>query len=103
VRIAAEAEAARVTIEAKGVADADVIKAEAHAAGIRAVATAVQEKGGQHAMAQRIAEMYIGELSGMAKNSKMMIVPEKPNDVAGVLTTALGISGIAQKAVGSAA
>eukprot|EP00316_Scyphosphaera_apsteinii_P000988 CAMPEP_0119315806 /NCGR_PEP_ID=MMETSP1333-20130426/37246_1 /TAXON_ID=418940 /ORGANISM="Scyphosphaera apsteinii, Strain RCC1455" /LENGTH=521 /DNA_ID=CAMNT_0007321273 /DNA_START=39 /DNA_END=1604 /DNA_ORIENTATION=+ len=99
VRIAAEAEAARVTIEAKGIADAEIIKAEAQAQGVRAVAAAVQSDGGHHAMGQRVAEMYVGQLAEMAKHSKMMIVPDKPNDIAGVLSTAFGISETVHSAV----
>jgi hypothetical protein len=44
-------------------------------------------------MVQRLAEKYVGELSEMAKHSNLVIVPDKPNDLSGVLTTALGIYG----------
>ena len=36
---------------------------------------------------------YVGELAGMAKASNMVIVPDRPNDLSAVLTTALGVYG----------
>ena len=49
--------------------------------------------GGRDAMVQQLAEKYVGELAEMAKQSKLVIVPDRPNDVSGVLTTAMGLSG----------
>merc|ERR1712224_591889 len=95
------AEAARCKIEAKGVGEAEVIQAQAHADGIRAVSEAIQAQGGKDAMGQRIAEMYISQMSEMAKHSKMMIVPEAPTDVSGVITSAFGLAGAVSKAVGA--
>lgn len=40
---------------------------------------------------QRLAEKYVGELAEMAKNSNMMIVPDRPNDLSAVVATALGL------------
>lgn len=100
VRIRAEAEAARMQIEAKGIGEAEVIKANAHADGIRAVSAAITDKGGKEAMGQHIAELYVNQMAEMAKNSKMMIVPEAPTNVASVLSSAFGISSLAQTAVG---
>merc|ERR1719271_2178270 len=74
VRIAAEAEAARVKIEAQGQGEAEVIRANAHAEGIRSVAAALSDKGGNAAMGQHIAEKYIDSMAEMAKHSNMMIV-----------------------------
>ena len=67
--------------------------AEATADGLRLIASAVSEPGGQDAMVQRLAEKYVQELSDMAKSSNMVIVPDRPNDLSGVLATALGIYG----------
>jgi len=69
--------------------------------GIRAVSEAIQAQGGKDAMGQRIAEMYISQMSEMAKHSKMMIVPEAPTDVSGVITSAFGLAGAVSKAVGA--
>merc|ERR1719240_2511337 len=92
VRIAAEAEAARVKIEAEGQGEAEVIRANAHADGIRAISEAINDRGGKEAMGQHIAELYVNQMAEMAKSSKMMIVPEQPTNVAGVLSSAFGIS-----------
>jgi len=113
IRIAAEAEAAQAKIQAQGRSDSDVIRAkgeaeaqriaaegdkaaevlrsEGQAAGIRSISGALNEKGGAQAMSQRIAESYVGQLAGMARESSMIIVPDKPNDVSGVLATAMGL------------
>ena len=100
VRIAAEAEAARVRIEAKGLGEAEIIKADSQAEGIRKVAAALNDKGGQVAMGQALAEKYVNQMAEMAKHSKMMIVPENPGDINGVLTSALGISSHVAKLTG---
>ena len=42
-------------------------------------------------MSQRIAEQYVGQLGLMARESNMIIVPDKPNDLSGVVATALSI------------
>ena len=47
-------------------------------------------------MVQNIAEKYVGELAEMAKQSKLVIVPDRPNDVSGVLATAMGVYGQAE-------
>ena len=54
--------------------------------------------GGQQAMVQRLAERYVGELAEMAKHAQLVIVPDKPNDISGVLATALSVYGQAQTA-----
>jgi len=101
VRIAAEAEAARLQIEARGQGEAEVIKAQAHADGIRAISEAIETRGGKEAMGQRIAEMYVSQMAEMAKTSKMMIVPQTPTDVNGVLTNAFSLNEIVSKVVSS--
>merc|ERR1719164_315941 len=94
-------------IKANGLADAERIKAEAErdaeklraegvASGMQTISASLQAPGGEKAMVQRLAEQYVGELAGMAKASHMMIVPDKPNDVTGVLATALGMGGTIQ-------
>ena len=42
-------------------------------------------------MVQRLAEKYVAELAEMAKQSNMVIVPDRPNDLAGVVATAMGM------------
>ena len=101
-KIEAQARADAEVITANGMADAERIKAEAErdaeklraegvATGMTTISALLQAPGGERAMVQRLAEQYCGELAGMAKASNMMIVPDKPNDVSGVLATALGM------------
>merc|ERR1712187_854728 len=102
VRLKAEAEAKRIKMIAgaeaertKMIAEAEAAKtrmnAEATAESLKNIAQALETKGGKNAMVQRLSEQYVGELANMAKNSKMVIVPDKPNNVAGVVATALGM------------
>lgn len=114
IRISAEAEAQRMKIEAQGDADAAVVRAqgrgeayrveaagskaaellrsEGEAGGIRSIAEALSGPGGDKAMSQRLGASYVSQMGQMAQQSKLVIVPDKPNDVSGVLTTALGLS-----------
>lgn len=114
IRIEAEAEAQRTKIAAQGEADAALVRAEGaaeaakveaagqkaaellrsegEAGGIRFIAEALQAPGGDNAMAQRLGSTYVNQLSSMAQSSNLVIVPDRPNDVSGVLTTAMGLS-----------
>merc|ERR1711924_565676 len=49
--------------------------------------------GGKDAMVQRLSDKYVSELAEMAKQSNMVIVPDRPNDVSGVVATAMGLYG----------
>lgn len=111
-RITAEAAAEAQLIEAKGSSEsariraegaksAEVLRAEGEAEGIRIIGEAAQSTSGKEAMTQRIAEQYISQLADMAKSSKMMIVPDRPNDVASVVATALGLSQAMNKPAGT--
>jgi regulator of protease activity HflC (stomatin/prohibitin superfamily) len=93
IRLKAIAQADALELIAKAQAESTRMHAAATADGIKAVAEALGAPGGQQAMVQRLAEKYVGELSEMAKHSNLVIVPDKPNDLSGVLTTALGIYG----------
>merc|ERR1719231_1629143 len=99
-----QAEADAELLRAQGLADAERVRAEGakaalqlraegEADGIRSIASAIQSEGGNEAMAQRIAEQYVSNLGEMAQKSNMIIVPDRPNDLAGVVTTALSIGG----------
>jgi len=93
IRLKAVAEAESVTLLAQAEAERTRLHASATADGLRQVALALESDGGQQAMVQRLAERYVSELAEMAKNSQMVIVPDRPNDLSGVLATALGIYG----------
>ena len=91
VTIAAEADAAALRIRAEADAKAEKLRAEGRAEGLKAVSDALMASGGEQAMVQNIAEKYIASLSTMANTANMIIVPDKPNDVSGVVTTALAL------------
>lgn len=91
IRLRAQAEADGIKTIADAKAESTRLHAAATAEGLRLIASAVTEKGGHEAMVQRLAEKYVGELAEMAKNSKMVIVPDKPNDISAVVTTAMGL------------
>ena len=42
-------------------------------------------------MVQRLADKYVSELAEMAKQSNLVIVPDRPNDISGVVATAMGM------------
>merc|ERR1719379_1272287 len=91
VTIAAEADAAALRIRAEADAEAEKLRAEGRAEGLKAVSDALTAQGGEQAMVQNIAEKYIASLSTMANTANMIIVPDRPNDVSGVVTTALAL------------
>jgi len=89
LRATAEAESIRLIAEAQAVSTR--IHAEATADGLRAVGSAIDLPGGRDAMTQRLAEKYVGEMAEMAKQANMIIVPDKPNDISGVIATAMAV------------
>jgi regulator of protease activity HflC (stomatin/prohibitin superfamily) len=93
IRLRATAEADQIRLMAQANAESTRLAAEATADGLRAVALAVAAPGGQEAAVQRLAEKYVGELAEMAKSSSMVIVPDRPNDLAGVVASAMGMYG----------
>ncbi len=103
VKLRAEAEALSIKLIAEANATSTRIHAEATADGLRSVGAAVTGEGGRDAMVQRLAERYVGELAEMAKASNLVIVPDKPNDISAVLTTALGVYGASSEQVAGAA
>lgn len=91
IRLRATAEADQIRLLAEANAASTRLAAEATADGLRSIALAVSQPGGQDAMVQRLAEKYVGELAEMAKASNMIIVPDRPNDLSGVVATAMGM------------
>lgn len=59
--------------------------AMATAKGIREIATAINEKGGQDAVNLRIAEQYLLEFGKLAKINNTMIIPGNLSDVGGMV------------------
>merc|ERR1739848_966922 len=91
MRLKATAEADQIKAIAEAQAASTRMAAEATADGLRAIDEAVSEEGGKDAMVQRLADKYVSELAEMAKQSNLVIVPDRPNDISGVVATAMGM------------
>jgi len=61
--------------------------AMATAKGIREIAAAINEPGGQFAVNLRIAEQYLNEFGKLAHANNTMIIPSNLSDVAGTVAT----------------
>jgi len=90
--IAATAESDAMLLRAEAMKAAAIKKAEGEAQGIKIISDALSTKTGAVAAQQRLAEQYISQYAEMSKNANTIIVPDNPNDVAGVLATAMSIS-----------
>lgn len=99
VKLNAASQATAVRLMAEAHAEQIRLEAAATAEGLGAVAGAVSAPGGKDAMVQRLAEKYVHELAEMAKHSKVMIVPDRPNDVSSVVATAVGVMDAARSKV----
>ena len=78
-------------VTAEGEKQAAILKAEGEAKGISNIAVSLSTADGQTAAKQRLAEQYIWNLSEMSKHSNLIIVPDKPNDINGVLANAMAV------------
>lgn len=70
-----EADKMRQINEAEGRAKEIELIAIATADGLRRIASAIQEPGGQQAVSLRVAEQYVKEFGNLAKANNTMIVP----------------------------
>eukprot|EP00056_Hartaetosiga_gracilis_P001562 m.45792 g.45792 ORF g.45792 m.45792 type:complete len:369 (+) comp10694_c0_seq1:103-1209(+) len=86
--LASEAEMQRQTNHAKGEADAIKFRAEATAQAIEHVAKAINEKGGQDAVALTIAQQYIDAFSQLAKETNTTLLPANLGDPASMIAQA---------------
>ncbi len=77
--------------EAQGEGEAILTIANATAAGIRAVAAAINEPGGMQAVNLRVAEQYVDQFGNLAKEGNTLIVPATLSDPAGFIATAMKI------------
>lgn len=77
--------------EAEGEAEAILAVAEATAEGLRKVATALNEPGGDQAMALRVAEQYVGEFGKLARTSTTLVLPANIGDVASMIALATSV------------
>ena len=63
----------------------------ATAVGVREIAKAINEDGGQDAVNLRVAEQYIGEFGKLAKETNSIIIPTNLADIAGVIKAATSV------------
>lgn len=80
--------------EAEGRARQIELVAQATAIGLREVAHAVKEQGGEEAVSLRIAEQYVGAFEKLAKESTTLLLPANLSDVGG---TVAGLQKILKK------
>ncbi|MEO8664895.1 MAG: stomatin-like protein [Ignavibacteria bacterium] len=73
--------------EAEGKSQEIMKVATATAKGIREIASAINETGGQEAVNLRIAEQYLLEFGKLAKVNNTMIIPNNLSDVSGMVAT----------------
>ena len=77
--------------EADGQAAAILAIATATAEGLRQVASAVSEPGGENAMQLRVAEDYIEQFGNLAKEANTLVVPANLSDIASMIALATNI------------
>jgi regulator of protease activity HflC (stomatin/prohibitin superfamily) len=92
-----EGEKQRRINEAVGRASEIEKVAEATAKGIREIASAINEKGGQDAVNLRVAEQYIKEFGNLARTNNSLIIPSNLSDMAGMIASAMTVIGQSQK------
>lgn len=71
--------------EAKGRSEEIRLIAEATAAGIERIATAINQPGGSDAVSLRIAEQYVKEFGKLAQETNTLILPAELSDIGGVV------------------
>ena len=77
--------------QAQGEASAILAKAEANAAAIRQIAAAIESQGGLQAVNLKVDEQYVDALSGIAKTSNTIVVPQNLADVSGLVAAATSV------------
>jgi regulator of protease activity HflC (stomatin/prohibitin superfamily) len=88
---ASEAKQQQQINEAEGQSAAIRAVAEATAAGIRSVALAINQPGGNEAVQLRVAEEYVKQFGQLAKAGTTMIIPATMSDPAGFIATAMSV------------
>jgi len=76
---------------ARGEADAIVAVAEATAKGIEMIAAAIAHKGGEEAIALRVAEQYVSAFEKLAKTSTTMLLPANAHETGSMVAQALTV------------
>jgi regulator of protease activity HflC (stomatin/prohibitin superfamily) len=82
---------------AEGEAQAIRLVAEATAAGIKEVAKAIQDQGGNDAVALRVAEQYVSAFANLAKTTNTLLLPANTGDAGAMVAQALGVFNAVKK------
>lgn len=77
--------------EAEGKAREIELVASATAEGIKTIALAIQQPGGESAVNLRVAEQYLKEFGKLAKENNTLIIPSDLSDIAGVVASATSL------------
>lgn len=77
--------------EAEGQASAILAVAKATAEGLSVVANVLNGAGGREAANLRVAEEYVKQFGGLARQATTMILPSNLADVAGMVATAMNV------------
>ena len=78
--------------QAQGEAAAIVAVAEATAEGIRKVAEAIRQPGGEQAVQLKVAQQAVDAFAQLAQKNNTMIVPSSLAEVAGLIASAMALS-----------
>jgi regulator of protease activity HflC (stomatin/prohibitin superfamily) len=77
--------------KATGEAGAIELVANATANAVRAVASAIGAPGGMSEANLKVAEIYTGAFSNLAKTNNTLIIPSNLSDIAGVVSSAMTV------------
>lgn len=93
--LASEALRAEQINRASGEAEAILMKAQATAQGIDAVARSIREGGAsaQGAVSLNVAEKYVDAFGKLARESTAVVVPGNVGDIGGMIATGLSVYG----------
>jgi regulator of protease activity HflC (stomatin/prohibitin superfamily) len=91
VELASEAAKIDQINRAEGEAAAIMAVADATAQSINMIASAINQHGGQEAVALKIAEQYVGAFGKLAKESTTILLPANAGDAGGMVAQALGV------------
>jgi hypothetical protein len=74
-----------------------MLVAEATAAAIAKVASAINEQGGDKAVQLKIAEQAVAAYGNLAKSSTTLVVPSDLSNVAGLISSAMSVLKTSQR------
>ncbi|MFZ9129317.1 MAG: band-7 C-terminal domain-containing protein, partial [Pseudomonadales bacterium] len=82
-----EAQKLKQVNEAEGKAQEIELLAAATAAGIRTIASAINEPGGMEAVNLRVAEQYVTQFGNLAKETNTLILPQEVGNIGSFVAT----------------